>query len=78
MPRGQNLKSARQPLEVRLKLLGIQEALRPDEASVKVRVRVRKTTAALLESLTPKRRGEVFEAGLKALGMEGEDAEAHE
>lgn len=70
MPRGENLKSARQPLEVRLKLLGIQEALRPDEASVKVRVRARKTATALLESLTPKRRGEVFEAGLKALGME--------
>lgn len=68
MPRGQNLKSARQPLEVRLKLLGIQEALRPDEVSVKVRVR--KPVAALLESLTPKRRGEAFEAGLKALGME--------
>lgn len=70
MPRGQNLKSTRQPLEVRLKLLGIQEALRPDEVSVKVRVRVRKPAAALLESLTPKRRGEAFEAGLKALGME--------
>ncbi|MGK0618630.1 hypothetical protein [Meiothermus cerbereus] len=69
MPRGENLKSARQPLEVRLKLLGIQEALRPDEASVKVRVRARKTATALLESLTPKRRGEVFEAGLKALGV---------
>ncbi|ADH63243.1 hypothetical protein Mesil_1350 [Allomeiothermus silvanus DSM 9946] len=26
--------------------------------------------AALLESFTPKRRGEVFETGLKALGME--------
>lgn len=70
MPRGQNLKSARQPLEVRLKLLGIQEALRPDEASVKVRVRVRKTTAALLESMSTKQRGEVFEAGLRVLGME--------
>ncbi|MDI6007546.1 hypothetical protein DP091_30815 [Paenibacillus sp. MDMC362] len=55
---------------MRLKLLGIQEALRPDEASVKVRVRLRKPVAALLESMSTKQRGEVFEAGLKALGME--------
>lgn len=75
MPRGQNLKSARQPLEVRLKLLGIQEALRPDEVSVKVRVRLRKPVAALLESMSTKQRGEVFEAGLKALGMEVGDGE---
>jgi len=59
----------RPPKERRLKALGV-EALGLGEVNPRVRVRLRKTTAALLESLTPKRRGEVFEAGLRALGME--------
>ncbi len=59
----------RPPKERRLAALGV-EALGLGEVNPRVRVRVRRPVAALLESLTPKRRGEVFEAGLRALGME--------
>ncbi|RIH84011.1 hypothetical protein Mterra_02118 [Calidithermus terrae] len=58
----------RPPKERRLKALGV-EALEADEVNPRVRVRLRKPVAALLESMSTKQRGEVFEAGLKALGM---------
>lgn len=58
----------RPPKERRLKALGV-EALGPDEVSLKLRVRLGKTTAAVLQALSPKRRGEVVEAGLRALGL---------
>ncbi len=45
------------------------------EVNPRVRVRLRKPVAALLESMSTKQRGEVFEAGLKALGMEVGDGE---
>ncbi|MGK0618095.1 hypothetical protein [Meiothermus cerbereus] len=58
----------RPPKERRLAALGV-EALRPDEVSVRVRVRLRKPLAALFDTLPPKRRGEAVEAGLRALGL---------
>lgn len=56
------------PLEVRLRVLGV-EPLGPGERSEKVRVRGPEKLFRLLERLSPKQRGEVFMAGLEALGL---------
>lgn len=62
------ISKVRPPKERRLTILGV-EALGPDEVSKRVRVRLCKPLAALFDTLPPKRRGEVVEAGLRALGL---------
>lgn len=69
MPRGQNLKTARPPKEARLRRLGIQEALQPDEISLTLRVRLRKALVPRVTAITAKQRGEALMIGLRALGL---------
>ncbi|PZA06102.1 MULTISPECIES: hypothetical protein [unclassified Meiothermus] len=63
--------------ERRLAALGL-EPLAPNEVSARVRMRLDREVAALLEGLTPAQRGEVLVAGLKVLGFlrEAGDGEA--
>lgn len=56
------------PKEIRFKALGI-EGLAPGEDSRKIRIRGPVELLDALEELTPKERGRVVGAGLKALGL---------
>lgn len=73
-----HLERVRPSKERRLAALGV-EPLRPDEVSVKLRVRLRREALVQVERLSPVQRGEALSIGLRALGLlEVEDAAAHE
>jgi len=68
MPRGENLERARQPREVRAKLLGV-EPLQEGEASLTIRIRGRLEDLEAFRRLSARERGAVVRAGLRALGI---------
>lgn len=70
MPKGQNLSKARQPKEVRLRLLGLDKPLEPGERSIAVRLRLPERWAEKVLRMSAEERGRVFMAGVKVLEVE--------